>query len=1052
MEKEMRKTLILSLAVLGLIGFLVSCQKKVEGDSYASVIQAFADPPAEFRSVPLWVWNDRVTKEEVETQLADFKAHGIGGVFVHPRPGLITPYLSEEWFDLCRHAVEVGKGLGMKVWIYDENSYPSGFAGGHVPAEMPDSVGKGLRLIKAAAVPSGFKEKPLLVLRRTESGFEDVSEIALQQGSAATLGKGDYYIFDVQQAAAEAWFGGYTYVDLMDRPVTEKFLDVTLNGYKKAFGNEFGLTVPGSFQDEAHIGPVMGPNLINFTPSIFAAFQKKWGYDLRLQLPSLYEEVGDWRTVRHNFYATTLDLFIENWAKPYYDYCAANDLWLTGHYLEHEWPGPNYGSDYLGLLAYSHMPGIDCLMNQWQTGPHDQFGNARPPKMIRSVANQLGQPRTMSETYGAGGWDLSFLDQKRIADWEFALGVNFINQHLSYMTIMGARKRDHPQSFSYHEPWWPAYKVMGDYLGRLSVVTSLGRQVNRILVLEPTTTAWMHYAPGPQPERLKDIGDGFARFLNRLEAAQVEYDLGSEDILRNHGRAEGQKMAVGERSYDVIVLPAQTENLNGPTLELLSGHLKAGGRVFSLSEAVRYVDGKSSEAVEKLAAAQAANWVVKSEEGMIAGLTDLCAPDIRFSDLDGDRAMFFHQRRLLADAELLFLANISPDKTMSGKFAGKGKSVETWDPFSGEVSPYPGAALEGKVEVAFNLPPGGSALFCLGPKKAGRVENPEYRWGELVSDNGLIIKVDSPNVLTIDHCDLKVGTKNEKDLYFYEAQRKTFQHHGLERDPWDNAVQYKTNILDLDKFGPDSGFEASFWFEVAAGVESSSLRLAVERPALYEVSVNGSKVEPLAGQWWLDKAFGVFEIGGLCQNGRNRITLRASPFTIHTELEPVYILGDFGLASAEKGFLLVPPAPLNLGLWSEQGRPLYAGGVSYSKAFTLSAPDPGKERILVRLGKWRGSVAEIKVGGKSAGFIFAPPFELDITDSIGPGRNEVSITVFGTLKNTLGPHHNNPPLGTAWPGMFQKGPEGGYPAGSAYSVIGYGLFADFKLLSRSSVD
>ena len=61
----------------------------------------------------------------------------------------------------------------------------------------------------------------------------------------------------------------------------------------------------------------------------------------------------------------------------------------------------------------------------------------------------------MSETYGAGGWDLTFFDQKRIADWEFALGVNFVNQHLSYVTIMGARKRDHPQSFSYHEPWWP---------------------------------------------------------------------------------------------------------------------------------------------------------------------------------------------------------------------------------------------------------------------------------------------------------------------------------------------------------------------------------------------------------------------------------------------------------------------------------------------------------------------------------------------------------------------------------------------------------------------
>ena len=38
----------------------------------------------------------------------------------------------------------------MKVWIYDENSYPSGFAGGHVPDQMPESYnqGQGLRMTK----------------------------------------------------------------------------------------------------------------------------------------------------------------------------------------------------------------------------------------------------------------------------------------------------------------------------------------------------------------------------------------------------------------------------------------------------------------------------------------------------------------------------------------------------------------------------------------------------------------------------------------------------------------------------------------------------------------------------------------------------------------------------------------------------------------------------------------------------------------------------------------------------------------------------------------
>ncbi len=38
---------------------------------------------------------------------------------------------------------------------------------------------------------------------------------------------------------------------------------------------------------------------------------------------------------------------------------------------------------------------------------------------------------------------------------------------------------------------------------------------------------------------------------------------------------------------------------------------------------------------------------------------------------------------MLADGQLVFLANISPDKSMSGRFIAKGRSAETWDPFTG---------------------------------------------------------------------------------------------------------------------------------------------------------------------------------------------------------------------------------------------------------------------------------------------------------------------------------------------------------------------------------
>ena len=121
----------------------------------------FKNPPVEYRSAPLWVWNDDVNEQQIDQQLADFKAVGIGGVFIHPRPGLITPYLSDKWFSLCRYTVKKGKELGMNVWLYDENSYPSGFAGGHVPAEMPESYnqGQGLVLKQVEELPENSQFK-----------------------------------------------------------------------------------------------------------------------------------------------------------------------------------------------------------------------------------------------------------------------------------------------------------------------------------------------------------------------------------------------------------------------------------------------------------------------------------------------------------------------------------------------------------------------------------------------------------------------------------------------------------------------------------------------------------------------------------------------------------------------------------------------------------------------------------------------------------------------------------------------------------------------------
>ena len=86
-------------------------------NSFADLRPVFARPPAGYSTAPFLVWNGDVTEKETDAFLADFKAHGVTSVIVHPRRGLITPYLSERWFALMRYTVDKAKSLGMLVWL-----------------------------------------------------------------------------------------------------------------------------------------------------------------------------------------------------------------------------------------------------------------------------------------------------------------------------------------------------------------------------------------------------------------------------------------------------------------------------------------------------------------------------------------------------------------------------------------------------------------------------------------------------------------------------------------------------------------------------------------------------------------------------------------------------------------------------------------------------------------------------------------------------------------------------------------------------------------------
>ena len=95
----------------------------------------FKNPTAEYRGAPFWSWNTKLDKESLLMHIEAFEKMGLGGFNMHARVGLATEYLGKEFMEMVKFCTEKAKEKGLYAWLYDEDKWPSGFAGGKVTKE-----------------------------------------------------------------------------------------------------------------------------------------------------------------------------------------------------------------------------------------------------------------------------------------------------------------------------------------------------------------------------------------------------------------------------------------------------------------------------------------------------------------------------------------------------------------------------------------------------------------------------------------------------------------------------------------------------------------------------------------------------------------------------------------------------------------------------------------------------------------------------------------------------------------------------------------------------
>ena len=999
------------------------------------LLKEFASPPSPYRGKPFWAWNGKLEESELRRQVRVLQRMGLGGFFMHSRVGLDTAYLGKEWFQCVRACIDEARKIGMEAWLYDEDRWPSGAAGGLV-TKNPKYRQRHLRLDRFEK-PKDLKWSSAVLAAFTArlDGAAATQVQPIRKGARPkALEAGQTILaFTVELDKPSPWYNGYTYLDTLSHEAVRQYLRVTHEAYRREVGKSFGPLVPGIFTDEPNYG-WLPDHCVPWTARLPAVFRERYGYDLLPHLVELFYDVGGQAVsrARWNYADCITSLFVDAFSRQIGEWCAKNGLLFTGHVLCEETLRSQTNVVGSCMRHYEHMqaPGMDLLTERSR-----QYTTA---KQVASAARQFGWKWRLSEVYGCTGWDFSFESHKAVGDWEAALGINLRCQHLAWYTMLAEAKRDYPAAIFYQSPWWEMYNTVEDYFARLTVAMTRGQEVRDLLVIHPVESMWTMRKVGWMTDAATTAYDQMVDELSdSLLQEQIDFDYGDEELLARHAKVtragDAAALKVGRAAYKAVLVPP-LKTMRSTTLALLNKFAAAGGTVVFAGDVAGHVDALPSPAVAELAAACAK----APAKGKALADAVAIARRLTITDPAGTAiAPAIYLLREDKDALYLFIVNTShlprtggvdgriddvlardrraafPDVRIRG-FAGcKGEPVEL-DPTTGKVFAADAAAQADGWEIRTALPRLASRIFII-PKKAGPAAPPRPKALRDVAAETLAparwdIALSETNNLVLDRPRFRIGKgdwQGPEEILRVDSKVRDalgIAHRGGQMvQPW--AQQKPKNPKKIP-------VALTYAFDVRA-LPSGDLYLAIEKPERYRVAVNGTAVTTDAEcGWWVDKSLRKLPIDpALLHLGANEIALACDYDVTHSGFEIIYLLGDFGTAvDGTSVAITAPPASLALGDWAGQGLTFYSGSVAYRQ--TVRPKLGAGQRLFVKAGDFRGAAVRVLVEGKSAGVIAWEPRELDITDAVaGREQADLAIEVIGHRRNSHGPHH----LSEKWP-------------------------------------
>ncbi len=463
-----------------------------------------------------WSINGKLEFGILKEQLDELKRLGLEGVIFHPRNYPNEPqYLGDAYMEILSLLILYAKSIGMSFWIYDENGWPSGTAGGEVLARHPD-----LKFHWVEGIKTGE--------------FVDI-QFRSKQG-----------------------------VSSLDPAATAHFIEITHESYRKKLQPEAFDYITGFFSDE--VAFLDGHSVsferggIPWSEGLQDRYLERYGKDLLPDLPLLFTDGGKGAAVKTRYWELVTDLLAESFYKPINEWCRKHGKAFTAHLKAEESPffQLTYSGSCFRVLRSVSVPAVDAL---------ERFaGNHFYPRIAHSIAMQYGSGDPLVEAMGGSGWGTSPEHFENYMLWLAGHGLRQFVFHLNQLHLNTEAIHDWPPSLPCHMSWKEAFpSVLRRIRERAAELPDL-RGEPELLIVTPTRGVMAAFVPADamafnehDGSHIPDTASGKInrQFLELVEACHkggIHYELTEERAIEEDGIILSGKLRIGLREYGRVLI------------------------------------------------------------------------------------------------------------------------------------------------------------------------------------------------------------------------------------------------------------------------------------------------------------------------------------------------------------------------------------------------------------------------------------------------------------------------------------------------------------------